>query len=786
MSLLNAAALLFAVSLLLTSLLRRPRLNSITLTVNRNSPTPALIFDLDSVSGLTAAIAVAAEQNELILYTSDWKGIASGVNLVEQLAVHSLHTRTLLLADRQSTCERVAATWPWAKCGWSRGIPGFERYASTGASLIELWTLWSAKWLVLAKLVERRINVLMTDADILVLADPYPLLWSAPLARFALVLPPEGARVNVGWLYARGANATGGGLISLLWDMVRRLRLFLQQITLRDQNGVPSVAGLWDQGLFSDAFASAVSREHSYAFTWLHARRSIGQSPLRWPPVGFSAANASTLLSRLWRRSADARARRPGWLLPSLPRRHPQRGPWERPEPLLWNVLHPLPPLAGLRADLIRARPDLLPSSLRASTSASEAGDAAASAELLAAYVAATPAGSTSSRALHTLSTATVAVDGEGGSGLRAVLGDPTSALTASTTDLVLDLVAAAPDWLHCTTGHWMITAGWVASQPPVCTVLHLVECRSQFAHYGSLDTLKANRPYVTAAYGHWHSATMRHTSQPATRPMMASLRAIRLGPKLLDAAASSTGVGALLNSLQLLATLATLTGRVPVVPRVDCGSRWLKRHPMTAAGVADDYVLQLPRASNGSAAGRRTDPEGAGSVSCHLAIGGADCVFPHVLPAWQPLQTASTAAAGSDLLTPLDVPSSRLVLGGVVAGDDAERDPLALRTLRRRAQQQQHDDAPMLEIDWPELNVTAYPHPSPLIQRFRCGIPEDLYGSIHGDALHTHERRQLEQLQTACPAFFAPRGLKRRQLDWLHRRRTIRGSRADGCGPPS
>ena len=45
-----------------------------------------------------------------------------------------------------------------------------------------------------------------------------------PLRRFALILPPEGARVNVGYVYARGAVATGGGLASLLWDVVRRLR----------------------------------------------------------------------------------------------------------------------------------------------------------------------------------------------------------------------------------------------------------------------------------------------------------------------------------------------------------------------------------------------------------------------------------------------------------------------------------------------------------------------------------------------------------------------------------
>ena len=205
------------------------------------------IFDLDSLVGIADALAAVAEGDELILYTSDWNGIGWAVNLVQQLAALSLERRALLLADKQRTCVRALATWPWLWCGWSRGIPGFERYASAGTAVTELWTLWSAKWLVLARLVEQRVNVLMTDADMLVLASPYALLRSAPLDRFALVVPPEGARVNVGWLYARGANASGGGLVSLLWDVVRRLRIFLQQVTLRDAQGAPSVAGLWDQ-----------------------------------------------------------------------------------------------------------------------------------------------------------------------------------------------------------------------------------------------------------------------------------------------------------------------------------------------------------------------------------------------------------------------------------------------------------------------------------------------------------------------------------------------------------
>ena len=48
-----------------------------------------------------------------------------------------------------------------------------------------------------------------------------------------------------------------------------------------------------------------------------------------------------------------------------------------------------------------------------------------------------------------------------------------------------------------------MIRAGWLALRPryAVCSVLHLVELRSQFAHSAALDTLKRNRDYVLQAY---------------------------------------------------------------------------------------------------------------------------------------------------------------------------------------------------------------------------------------------------------------------------------------------
>ena len=66
------------------------------------------------------------------------------------------------------------------------------------------------------------------------------------------------------------------------------------------------------------------------------------------------------------------------------------------------------------------------------------------------------------------------------------------------------------------------------------------------------------------------------------------------------------TAYHVLLTMLQLLAISAAISGRVPVVPRVPCSSGWLRPGKMTLAGVADDYVLQLPGAEEGQ-------------VHCHL-----------------------------------------------------------------------------------------------------------------------------------------------------------------------
>ena len=65
-------------------------------------------------------------------------------------------------------------------------------------------------------------QVLALDTDMLVISDPYPLLFSPPISHYHMVLAPEGGRVNLGFLYVRGAAMQPGGGASSESESERR------------------------------------------------------------------------------------------------------------------------------------------------------------------------------------------------------------------------------------------------------------------------------------------------------------------------------------------------------------------------------------------------------------------------------------------------------------------------------------------------------------------------------------------------------------------------------------
>lgn len=420
-------------------------------------------FDLDSQEGLKRAVRARTFRSggELVLFTSDVFGLASAANLALQLKRLGIFHH-LVLAEARRTCEIGQARWPWMGCGWSVGLPGFvQRYGDTPK--VRLWGLWSAKWLTIARLVELRANVLGLDTDVLLLTDPYPILHALPARRFHMVIPPEGSRVNLGFLYVRGsALASGGGASSVLWDLVRRLRLFSEDYTVCGSESTScNMLGLWDQGVFTDALASAQTRRQVYPFTYLQSKAADV-----WPAIGWPERNASGALPH-WRDIAalhivrwhfnkqdvwaangsdsvpDGSLQRPARFLPH--ESHPQTAAWRAQRGYQWSVLHPFDPLIHLR----NQQPGRLsPGWMNASylPAAFAANGAAAAAAF--------------------------------GRGANLQADDAIAAVGKHGGEMLL----AAPDWLYCVSGRWMVAAGWPALRPsPPCSVLHLVESRAMF-----------------------------------------------------------------------------------------------------------------------------------------------------------------------------------------------------------------------------------------------------------------------------------------------------------------
>jgi hypothetical protein len=290
-----------------------------------------------------------------------------------------------------------------------------------------------------------------------------------------------------------------------------------------------------------------------------------------------------------------------------------------------------------------------------------------------------------------------------------------------------LDRVVSAPDWLYCTEPRWAVLSGWAAVRPPPCAVLHLVQLRLRFGG----DAKKADRPYVTRALGHWHHPEADADGSrgeagggddAAVRPGETSgagdvVRAVELAPEVLECAAKDATTDTLRSSLRLLFAAAVVLRRAPVVPRVPCGSRWIRRDAAAAGAehVADERVLKRASAAVAQAGGAGAAPP----VECHLAIGGRECDAPTVVPAWE-LRPGEQAVEHLQL----DLPQNDGARGGCSA----------LAVAQLRASHARGNVAP------PLLRLSASPEIT------ACALDA---------ALTSEEAVRLETFRTRCDAFF-------------------------------
>lgn len=472
-----------------------------------------------------------------------------------------------------------------------------------------------------------------------------------------------------------------------------------------------------------------------------------------WPPPSLPKDSIWRLHRVSWHLgvspvSSMATALRPEGM--GAPRNHPMQAVWSSPEALRWLKMRPLHPLQGLGEGREgRNAPGWLDhSGLPLQREGGERGEMDERREW----------GEVGERRQRE-------ENGETGNtrkalekGAKREMGDRRET-GGRRKDPVGEFAIVTPTWLYCAPPHRAVTLGWVAM--PTCSLLHLVELRSQFVSFRSLDTIKRNRPYVMAAYGAWpidepskdpplsfplpslahrppstHGFARRERAKRVRveageppEPSLSSLHSIRLPPLTVDVTSHHTGIGSLLNLLQLLHLASGVSGRAPVVPSTPCSSGWLVKDPLGIAGVRDDYVMPLPeswggeegweergwgerwgagegwksrkdrrgeggegrqlvsgeRKSEGGEVGggfwRRSERrapllsqglggggEGVseGSIDphdfrCHLSIGGADCAWPHVVPAWH--QAVTHLFNGSTELAPAPTLPIRLTV---------------------------------------------------------------------------------------------------------------------------
>ena len=103
---------------------------------------------------------------------------------------------------------------PSLACAWASEVadhPGWARYGLKG---MDPFALWAARWYASARLVDAGSNVLIMDADGVLLGDIYALLRAQPIAQFDVVLTDVGhgnaiRGVNCGFVYFNARPLTG-------------------------------------------------------------------------------------------------------------------------------------------------------------------------------------------------------------------------------------------------------------------------------------------------------------------------------------------------------------------------------------------------------------------------------------------------------------------------------------------------------------------------------------------------------------------------------------------------
>lgn len=222
--------------------------------------------DLAVPNVMRTAVHARAFKGELILFSFDFCGISEALSFVLSLRLASFE-HFMPLSDGKETCDAMRAaarardfpqdvpcwfsSWPRDHPGWAMWVSGAGCVSTarpTHMCVIE--QLWATRYHVAGRLLARHhVNILHLDTDTAILADPYTMLKSAPLAVANLILLKE-TPVNGGMWYAQNTSA-GGGAQWIISEVSRRTLAIISLPTKRKYQPP------FDQAILGDALRSA-------------------------------------------------------------------------------------------------------------------------------------------------------------------------------------------------------------------------------------------------------------------------------------------------------------------------------------------------------------------------------------------------------------------------------------------------------------------------------------------------------------------------------------------------
>lgn len=173
--------------------------------------------DVSQPGRIAQAAAQRSFKGELILMLLNPQFADPGFNFILQMRRLLGFEHYLVIAAAKGECEALRGDWAMLRtsgsnlaCGWSSETTENPAWQRWGLERTHKYVLWAARWYVASRLCDLGVNVLVTDVDGVILADPYPLLHSPPLSEYDVVVTDvgEGRGVNCGFVYLRATTTS--------------------------------------------------------------------------------------------------------------------------------------------------------------------------------------------------------------------------------------------------------------------------------------------------------------------------------------------------------------------------------------------------------------------------------------------------------------------------------------------------------------------------------------------------------------------------------------------------